>query len=104
MMILCRLLRAPVALCAVVSFLAFVPACHDDKPTPPDLLPPGCGDGVLDEGEECDQGSANSDTTRDACRTNCRKASCGDHVQDSGEACDDGNAWGGDGCTPLCVV
>ncbi len=28
-----------------------------------------CGDGILQSGEECDDGEANSDTTVDACRT-----------------------------------
>ena len=50
----------------------------------------GCGDGVLDLGEECDDGLDNSDTEPDACRTNCMAASCGDGVVDTGETCDDG--------------
>ena len=32
---------------------------------------PFCGDGVMDPGEECDDGANNSDTEPDACRTNC---------------------------------
>ncbi len=51
-----------------------------------------CGDGVLDAGEECDEGTANSDVRRDACRTSCRTAYCGDEVIDTGETCDDGAA------------
>jgi parallel beta-helix repeat protein len=48
-----------------------------------------CGDGVVDEEEECDNGTANSDT--DACTTLCQIADCGDHVIRSGqEVCDDG--------------
>src|SRR5438094_8668393 len=68
------------------------------------LLMPGCGNGILEDNEECDRGRANSDSARDGCRTSCRKASCGDHVQDTAEGCDDGNGWGGDGCTPICTV
>jgi hypothetical protein len=49
-----------------------------------------CGDGFVDQGEACDDGTANSDTEPDACRTNCRRARCGDGVVDSGEQCDDG--------------
>jgi len=46
---------------------------------------PICGNGIIEEGEECDDGLLNSDTQPDACRTNCRKAHCGDKVIDSGE-------------------
>jgi len=51
---------------------------------------PGCGDGVLQDGEACDSGEQNSDTAADACRTTCVAASCGDGVLDAGEDCDDG--------------
>jgi hypothetical protein len=47
-----------------------------------------CGDGIVGRGEECDHGPGNSDTIRDACRTNCKEAGCGDGVMDSGEQCD----------------
>lgn len=47
-----------------------------------------CGDGVLDSGEQCDDGTANSDVAPDACRTDCRFAYCGDGVIDNGEVCD----------------
>ncbi len=50
----------------------------------------GCGDGFVDEGEECDEGDMNSDTEPDACRTTCRWAYCGDGVVDSDEECDEG--------------
>jgi len=65
---------------------------------------PGCGDGLVDPDEACDDGTANSDTEPDACRTNCLLAHCGDGMTDSGEECDDGDAWGGDGCTPICTA
>ncbi len=47
-----------------------------------------CGNGRVEVGEECDLGSANSDTSPDGCRTDCRWAQCGDGVADSGEECD----------------
>jgi hypothetical protein len=53
---------------------------------------PYCGDGILDDGEECDDGAANSDTEPDACRTDCTLPYCGDGVIDDGEMCDDGPA------------
>ncbi|HEY2385797.1 MAG TPA: DUF4215 domain-containing protein [Candidatus Binatia bacterium] len=63
-----------------------------------------CGNGDLDPGEQCDDGSDNSDTEPDACRTTCVDAHCGDGVTDSGEDCDDGNAVSGDGCEPDCTL
>jgi len=50
---------------------------------------PGCGDGVLDFGEECDDGEENSNDGE--CLVNCRKATCGDgFVWLGDEECDDG--------------
>lgn len=67
-----------------------------------------CGDGFLwntDGGtEQCDNGGANSDTTPDACRTNCQNPSCGDSVTDTGEGCDDGDLNENDGCLSSCDV
>jgi hypothetical protein len=56
-----------------------------------------CGNGILEEGEECDDGDANSDAEADACRTDCTAPRCGDGVVDAGEACD-----GGAGCDATC--
>jgi MYXO-CTERM domain-containing protein len=64
-----------------------------------------CGNGTIDVGETCDNGSANSDTTPDACRENCVTASCGDDVVDTGEQCDDTSMDSAcnDDCTlPVC--
>lgn len=51
---------------------------------------PQCGDGITEGTEECDDGSANSDSAPDACRTICVLPRCGDYAQDSNEQCDDG--------------
>jgi cysteine-rich repeat protein len=67
--------------------------------------PPGpCGNGEIDEGEQCDDGRDNADDVADACRSDCRAPRCGDGVVDvaSGELCDDGNPFGGDGCSHHC--
>lgn len=53
---------------------------------------PYCGNGRLDDKEECDDGASNSDTRPGACRANCTKPKCGDAIVDPGEACDDGVA------------
>ncbi|MFC1609822.1 DUF4215 domain-containing protein [Myxococcota bacterium] len=66
----------------------------------PDLIP--CGDGIVQEGEECDEGHKNSDTEPDACRTSCVPAFCGDGVMDTGEECDDANRIDDDGCNREC--
>jgi hypothetical protein len=51
-----------------------------------------CGDGVVDQGEHCDRGVANSDTAPNTCRKNCQAPRCGDGVIDKGEQCDRGGA------------
>jgi cysteine-rich repeat protein len=64
-----------------------------------------CGDGVVHAAcEQCDDGVANSDTTPDACRTNCLLPRCSDGAVDSGEQCDDGNLVNCDGCNATCVA
>ncbi len=65
-----------------------------------------CGDGYTDaaRAEACDDGPANSDSTADACRTDCTLPRCGDTVTDTIEACDDGNASPNDPCLPTCVA
>jgi len=66
-----------------------------------------CGDTLLVGAEECDEGSGNSDTTPNACRTDCRQATCGDGVIDAGELCDDGEANSNvtpDGCMTTCTL
>jgi cysteine-rich repeat protein len=63
-----------------------------------------CGDGIDNNNntEQCDNGNANSDTTPDACRTDCQRAGCGDGVIDTGEDCDDSNNTNGDDCDSAC--
>lgn len=66
-----------------------------------DVISTTCGDGIVDEGESCDQGDANADAP-DACRTTCQSPTCGDGIVDTGEACDDGNAIANDFCSDTC--
>lgn len=67
-----------------------------------------CGNGELDQGEECDDGAASNDGDYDGCNTDCTFAPrCGDAVVDraEGEACDDGLNDGAYGrCAPGCVA
>jgi cysteine-rich repeat protein len=65
-----------------------------------------CGNGEIDDGEECDDGPDNSDLLADHCRHDCTLPRCGDGVVDPGEGeeCDDGNLVDGDGCDSDCTV
>lgn len=76
-----------------------------DPELEPDQVPDGsvCGNGILEEGEECDDGENNSDADPDACRTDCRASRCGDGVADSAEGCD-GTDMGGETCESLGTV
>jgi len=60
-----------------------------------------CGDGNLDEGEQCDDGNNNN---LDNCRNDCTVPFCGDGIIDSGEQCDDSNNIDGDGCNSNCDI
>jgi cysteine-rich repeat protein len=67
-------------------------------------VPAHCGDGVVDTGEQCDDGNF---TPCDGCSPSCTSEAlvvCGDGVtvRACGEECDDGNAALLDGCTPAC--
>jgi cysteine-rich repeat protein len=66
------------------------------------FLSPFCGNGRLDAGEQCDDGTRNSSRLADHCRENCSTFRCGDSVLDAAELCDDGNRLPGDGCDRYC--
>ncbi len=64
--------------------------------------PPGCGNAILENDEECDDGN---DSDMDACTSACKFAVCGDgFVQENIEECDDANMNEADGCTAKCVL
>jgi cysteine-rich repeat protein len=65
---------------------------------------PECGNGIVELGEQCDDGTANSDTEPDACRSGCVLYHCGDAVMDTGEGCDDGNDVDTDVCKNNCSL
>ena len=119
-----RLARRSAAMCALVWLVACAPP--DFGVAPPCSVDTDCGaglvchqgsclartarcnqDGVLDEGERCDDGN---DEETDACLNNCTPAGCGDGVVRAGlapgspgyEACDDGNTSNEDACLNDC--
>jgi cysteine-rich repeat protein len=63
-----------------------------------------CGDGVLDIGEECDDGNT---VDSDGCSRDCKseKSSvCGNGILEEDEECDDGNLMNGDRCSATCGI
>jgi cysteine-rich repeat protein len=63
---------------------------------------PYCGDGIVDPGEQCDDGSLNG--TPGHCDSNCTQPGCGNGIVDPGEQCDDGNTTSCDGCSSTCTI
>ncbi len=63
-----------------------------------DLLRP-CSDGVLEPGEECDDGNG---VDGDGCDRNCTVTTCGNGMLTAGELCDDANDTEYDGCGNQC--
>ena len=64
---------------------------------------PACGDGLVDAGEECDDGADNADVA--SCTMQCKSAVCGDGLVQAGvEGCDDGNQVDGDACSNVCAL
>jgi fibro-slime domain-containing protein len=92
---------------------AGVDAASDDSSLPSSV----CGNGLIEPGEECDDGNP---TAGDGCSAVCTVEPgfacsapaqpcvalprCGDGVIDSSEDCDDGNSQDGDGCSSICAV
>jgi cysteine-rich repeat protein len=93
----------PDALDDAVDLDVAVDSNEDAADVDPDVvIPPNCGDGALDEGEECDNGD-NNGAEPDACRIDCTLARCGDGVVDSSEACDPGDEPNGE-CRADCNI
>ena len=77
-----------------------------------------CGDAVLADAEECDDGNTTPgdgcsatcttepgfDCNTDRLTSTCGTVVCSDGVVSGAEECDDGNATAGDGCSATCTV
>ena len=99
----------PAAASSAPSVSPLAPPPEDSSAPAVAMRTPLCGDGALDPGEECDNGSGNSDTATAACRTSCARAHCGDFVADYpiGEQCDQGvgnSAVEPNRCRPDCTL
>jgi cysteine-rich repeat protein len=79
--------------------------------SPVECYVPSCGNGYIDEGEECDPGmyyKVQEEVVNEGyCNEVCEwvpSSYCGDGIldQQAGEVCDDGNNNNGDGCTSTC--
>ena len=62
---------------------------------------PECGNGTIEDGEQCDDGD---NLSGDGCSKDCEieEDECGDGTLNAGEQCDDGNNQSGDGCSSAC--
>lgn len=97
-----RLLETSAVL--LLAALSGTTACSDPQsgPDPAPVVVSGsqCGDGVIDEGELCDDGN---NVGGDGCGSECDSdETCGNDVVDPHEVCDDGNTESGDGCSADC--
>ena len=63
-----------------------------------------CGDGVRENFEECDLGTASNTGAYGACGPRCLLGEyCGDGIINGSEVCDDGNDADKDGCAADCL-
>lgn len=111
--------RTSRCLLALTTLCLAVAGCFgDDRTHAADDDPAECGDGLIDPGEQCDDGdTAGGDGCDAACDVetgwsclgepsvcSMTTGSCGDGAIASGEDCDDGDTTGGDGCSAACDV
>ena len=82
----------------------YVESCDDgndsESPCTSGCATDACGDGIIQDGEECDDGNAVND---DACSNRCFNPRCGDGILHGGEECDDGNDLDTDSCNNSCL-
>ncbi len=99
-----------VALAAVLLLGPIAPGCGDDdddhdareEEAPQRLGEKRCGDGKLDQGEQCDDGNR---LNNDGCLSTCVEARCGDGIVQQGvEQCDDANFDDHDACLNSCQL
>lgn len=75
--------------------------CDDGNPDPTDGCTQECkicGNGIVSPPETCDPPDGTD------CAANCQAAGCGNGLVEEGETCDDGNTEDGDNCPSTCVI
>jgi cysteine-rich repeat protein len=86
----------------ILVFVA-ISACESNGSHVQSALTAVCGNGIVEDNEECDDGNL---INTDDCLATCVIATCGDGVRNitgaNPEACDDGNHVTGDGCSRDC--
>lgn len=111
-----------------LPWLLILLACRDPSTRrvdpPPPIPDPTCGDGIIQEGEDCDASEAGTgtcqslgfDTGRLVCSSTCKYDTslcvkrCGNGVLDLGEACDGQlgleacTTWGFNACSDTCTL
>ena len=91
----------------VIMTLSAVACSDDDGDDNNKNTDPVCGDSVMEEWEQCDDGNTDDG---DGCDSLCmveitgNNGRCGDGNIDSGEECDDGNTDNGDNCSAACLI
>ena len=75
-------------------------------PPPPPPPQPVCGNGQIEQGEQCDAGNIqNGDGCSAVCQIEAEDAAvCGNAIIEGQEQCDDGNNQNGDGCSANCAI
>jgi len=103
------ILALTLVLCAVPAAEAKHKVKHHPLPRPRVTLPGTlqrafCGDGIVQLGEQCDNGSGNS--IGGSCTPNCMLGRCGDGIRQPGESCDLGarNGMPGAECSTSCSL
>ena len=80
----------------------YADAAPETAAATPDVAGFLCGNGVLDDHEQCDDGNT---VSGDGCSSLCQfevVVICGDKKLNGDEVCDDGNSVSGDGCSADC--
>jgi cysteine-rich repeat protein len=84
--------------CVSVGTTAF---CRNTPVSPEVCNANRCGNGIVEPGEECDDGNV---IDGDGCSSTCTLPRCGNGIVEPGEECDDGNVIDGDGCSSICTL
>jgi uncharacterized repeat protein (TIGR01451 family) len=69
-----------------------------------EVIDPFCGDGNIDEGEECDDGPSGSSTCTAECKLIPPEPFCGNNIREAGEACDGTDTPSPRGCNANCTI